>query len=286
MGSVLSEQELGKRLQLARKRAGLTQQELCQKAGLSYSTLAKIERGAIRSPSVFTVANIAAATGTPLEDLLEMSAPGMAADEPAKKRSKTGIRFVYFDVNGTLARFFERAFTDIAHETGRPMEIIESLFWHYDGAACRGSMTNDEVNKIFDSELGVSNFSWQKYYLNNIQPTEGSIELVNWVAEHYEVGLLTNNWLGFTDELIKRGTIANVNYKAVIESAKYATAKPEAKIYQIAQEMAGVPSEEILLVDDTQSYLAGAGMAGWQALHFDALNPETSIAHVKKHLEF
>ena len=70
MGVAVDEQALGKRLQLARKRAGLTQQQLCQKAGLSYSTLAKIERGAIRSPSVFTVAAIAQATGTPQEDLL------------------------------------------------------------------------------------------------------------------------------------------------------------------------------------------------------------------------
>ena len=44
---------LGRRLQEARKKANFTQQELCQKAGLSYSTLAKIERGAIKSPSIF-----------------------------------------------------------------------------------------------------------------------------------------------------------------------------------------------------------------------------------------
>ena len=67
----MDEKALGKRLQLARKRAGLTQQQLCQKAGLSYSTLPKIERGAIRSPSFITVANIASATGTQLEDLLD-----------------------------------------------------------------------------------------------------------------------------------------------------------------------------------------------------------------------
>ena len=88
----MDERTLGKRLQLARKRAGLTQQELCQKAGLSYSTLAKIERGAIRSPSVFTVSAIAGATGTPLEDLLgSQSQNTNSPAPPAKKRSKTGV---------------------------------------------------------------------------------------------------------------------------------------------------------------------------------------------------
>src|SRR5690349_3173339 len=108
----MDEAALGKRLQLARKRAGLTQQELCQKAGLSYSTLAKIERAAIKSPSVFTVAAISVATGTTLEDLLEIETSA-AAPANGKKRSKTGVTFVYFDVNGTIARFFERAFAKI-----------------------------------------------------------------------------------------------------------------------------------------------------------------------------
>src|SRR5437868_4044104 len=95
----MNEKTLGTRLQLARKRAGLTQQELCQKAGLSYSTLAKIERGAIRSPSVFTVASIASATGTTLESLLELQAIGLSSPAlPAKKRSKSGVTFVYIDI--------------------------------------------------------------------------------------------------------------------------------------------------------------------------------------------
>src|SRR3954463_15955695 len=95
-GRFMDEKTLGNKLQLARKRAGMTQQELCQKAGLSYSTLAKIERGAIRSPSVFTVAAIAAATGTAIEDLLDLGPRGLQSPAlSAKKRSKTGVTFVY-----------------------------------------------------------------------------------------------------------------------------------------------------------------------------------------------
>ncbi len=49
----MQEKGLGLQLQAARRRCGFTQQQLCQKSGLSYSTLAKIERGAIKSPSIF-----------------------------------------------------------------------------------------------------------------------------------------------------------------------------------------------------------------------------------------
>jgi transcriptional regulator with XRE-family HTH domain len=122
----MDEKALGKRLQLARRRAGLTQQELCQKAGLSYSTLAKIERGAIRSPSVFTVAAISQATNIPLESLLNIQPAGLNSPTLTnpKKRSKSGVTFVYFDVNGVLVRFFHKAFTEIARISNKPTKIL------------------------------------------------------------------------------------------------------------------------------------------------------------------
>src|SRR4051812_26150479 len=99
----MDEKGLGQRLQTARKAAGMTQQELCHQADLSYSTLAKIERGAIKSPSIFTIQNIAAALGLGLDDLLGVPAPhgrAAAAATKGKMVSQSGIRFVYFDING------------------------------------------------------------------------------------------------------------------------------------------------------------------------------------------
>lgn len=285
MGSFTSEAELGKKLQLARKRAGLTQQELCQKAGLSYSTLAKIERGAIKSPSVFTVAMIASATGTTVEQLLEMGALAKGQPIAGKQRSRTGVRFVYFDVNGTIVRFFEHAFTQIAKEVGKPVEIIESIFWHYDGAASSGKSTSDEVEKIYAKEFGIKDFSWKKYYLQNVEQTPGINKLIEWVADNYEIGLVTNNWLGYTKEMIKRGFIPKADYKAVVESAEVGCLKPEAKIYKIAEDLANVSPEEILFIDDKLAYLAGAAQAGWQTLHFDDNDPKDSIEQIKKFLE-
>src|SRR3984885_6127949 len=101
----MDEKGLGHRLQLARQAAGLTQQALCQKANLSYSTLAKIERGAIKAPSIFTIQNIASALGTTLDALIGELGPATPVPK-TRLRSKSGISFVYFDVNGCLVRFF------------------------------------------------------------------------------------------------------------------------------------------------------------------------------------
>lgn len=284
----MDEKALGKRLQLARKRAGLTQQELCQKAGLSYSTLAKIERGAIRSPSVFTVANIAGATGTPLEDLIGSDEQGVSSPALAdsKKRSKTGIRFVYFDVNGTLVRFYQRGFTQAAHDLGVSADAVENLFWRHNDELNSGHCSLDEFNHKLSKELGTSGFDWRKYYMDNVQPMPGMDELIKWTAQNYEIGILSNSAPGFIDELKQKRLIPDVEFKSVVDSCKVGAVKPEAKIYEIGQELAAMEPNEILLVDDTRPFLTAADRAGWQVLWFDEDNPEDSIARIKKNLEF
>ena len=284
----MDEKTLGKRLQLARKRAGLTQQELCQKAGLSYSTLAKIERGAIRTPSVFTVAHIAAATGTPLEDLLDVAPSSLASPSPAnaKKRSKTGVRFVYFDVNGVLVRFFHRAFSDITSDTGARADLAENLFWRNNDAVCRGDMSLEELNQAFNRELSTQNFDWKSYYMKNVEPMPGVKEFVEWCAQYYEVGLLSNTAPGFLDEMRAKELIPNIQYSSVVDSSKVGSIKPESKIYEIAKDLANVEPNEILLIDNERPNLTAADKVGWQVLSFDDFQPGESIATAKQILAF
>src|SRR6476659_7419784 len=95
-----AEQALGARLQAVRKQKGFTQQLLCQKANLSYSTLAKIERGAIKSPSIFTIQRIATTLGISLDELIGEP----QTDTRDLRHTKSGVGFVFFDVNGCLVR--------------------------------------------------------------------------------------------------------------------------------------------------------------------------------------
>jgi FMN phosphatase YigB (HAD superfamily)/DNA-binding XRE family transcriptional regulator len=284
----MDEKALGKRLQLARKRAGLTQQELCQKAGLSYSTLAKIERGAIKTPSVFTVAHIAAATGTPLESLLDIQDFNSASSTPvsSKKRSRTGVRFVYFDVNGVLVRFFHRAFTQITDDTGARADLAENLFWRHNDALCRGQLSLQELNEIFDKGLNTQGFNWENYYMGSVEPMPEMKEFVDWCAEHYSVGLLSNTAPGFLDEMRSRQLIPDLKYDAIADSSKIGAVKPEPKIFEAAQELAGVEPNEILLIDNERPNLTAADKAGWQVLSFDDFDPAGGIAQAREILAF
>jgi glucose-1-phosphatase len=278
----MNEKGLGLRLQKARQAAGLTQQELCQKSGLSYSTLAKIERGAIKSPSIFTIQQIAAVLGTTMDDLM-----GAAPSLPnTKKTSKNGISFVYFDINGCLVRFFHGAFAKVAKDVGAPYDLVESTYWHYNDAVCRGDMSLEEFNATLAQSFGIQQFSWAEYYLEAVEPIEEAQALAEWASVHYRIGLLSNIMPGLIDEMKTRGIIPDLAYESVVDSSVVKAIKPEQDIYQKAIAQAGVPADQILLIDDSRANLMAAEREGWRVLWFDDYRPSESVARVKQALEF
>lgn len=280
----VDEKALGQRLQKARQRAGLTQQELCQKAGLSYSTLAKIERGAIRSPSVFTVASIAVATNTSVEKLLNIKE--LTASSAAKKTSKTGVKFVYFDLNNTLVRFYEKAFTKMAEQTARPVDSIEAAYWRYDNDVCSGQMGMADFNAAMAEKLGIADFDWAKYYLEAVEPMPEVAGLVDWAANHYEIGLLSGTMPGLIAGLAGQGKLPLNKFSQVIDSSVVKILKSSPDIYKLAQQKAGYQPSEILLVDDDKLALINADEQGWQISRFNPYDPQDSIARVREHLAF
>lgn len=280
----MDEVGLGRLLQEARKKAGLTQQELCQKAGLSYSTLAKIERGAIKAPSIFTIQSIAAALGTNLNDLMGDFGPTLPT--PAtKKVSKNGVRFVYFDINGCLVRFFHRAFTKMAEDTGASADQIETTFWHYNDAVCSGEMTLAEFNTILSDTFSHPGMDWAAYYLEAIDPIQEMHEVVKWAADNYHVGLLSNIMPGQIDSMVAKGILPQIAYDQIIDSSKVGAIKPDEQIFRIAAERSGVQPGEILLVDDSRPNLMAAERQGWKVLWFDNYRPDESVVRVRSALE-
>ena len=280
-GDAFSEKALGKRLQEARQAAGLTQQALCQKASLSYSTLAKIERGAIKTPSIFTIQSIAGALGMTLDALLGTP----TAPTQPQLRTKSGVSFIYFDINGCLVRFFQRAFTRLAEATGVPADLIETAYWHYNDEACRGTMTLADFNTALAERTGLSSVDWQHYYFEAIEPIQPMQELLKWAAERYKVGLLSNTMPSFIGIMRQQSILPNIPYAAIIDSSEVGTIKPESRIYELAAEKAGVPPSEILLIDDSRGNLIAAEKMGWHVLWFDDYQLEESVAHLREALE-
>lgn len=287
-GTLSEEKRLGQVVQDARRKAGLTQQALCQKSGLSYSTLAKIERGAIKAPSVFTIQHIAATLGTSLDQLLQgvpLRAPSVPRNSVREKKvSRSGIRFVYFDMNDCLVRYGYSVAAKLAEDAGSTADVVESLVWKYDADINRGTMSMDEFNTALAERLGMM-VDWNRYYLEAIEVMPGMAELVQWAAENYKIGILTNTVPGVVEPMLANGPLPQVNYDAVVQSCEVHALKPETEIFQAATERAGVSPEEILLVDDNRSNIAAASRFGWHVLSFDQMHPEASIVSISTALQ-
>jgi FMN phosphatase YigB (HAD superfamily)/DNA-binding Xre family transcriptional regulator len=277
----MDEKGLGRRLQEVRRSSGLTQQELCQKAGLSYSTLAKIERGAIKSPSIFTIRSIAEALHVSLDELLGVSP---ATVKSSKKTSRSGVKFVYFDVNGCMVRFAHRGFNKIADASGVPLDSLENVFWEFDDQVCRGDKSLDELNAALTEVAGVP-VDWQESYLDAVESIQGGKELVKWAGESYYIGLLTNSMPGFIEAMRAREIIPMQHFDAVIDSSEVHALKPEAAIYEAAEAATSCEPGEILLIDDSRANLIAAKRRGWHTIWFDYYRPEESISSIRQALE-
>ena len=62
---------IGKNIKKLRKEKALTQDNLARKAGIPYTTLAKLESNVVKRPSVQIVAKIAWALGVSIEKLIK-----------------------------------------------------------------------------------------------------------------------------------------------------------------------------------------------------------------------
>ena len=61
---------LAKNIKKLRKQHKLSQEQLARKAGITYSTLIKLESGANKNPTIETVRRLAGAFGVGLDELI------------------------------------------------------------------------------------------------------------------------------------------------------------------------------------------------------------------------
>lgn len=278
---MVSSRQLGKFLREARKNAGLTQDELSDKAGLAYSTLAKIEQGAIKSPSFFTVFALVEALGMDLNDLLEVAEP---VEDSTKCVMCEKIKFIYVDMNGVLVRFYHRAFTSVSQETHCSLNQVEAVYWHYDDAVNSGEISLQDFNKASAKQLGVDKIDWRKHYMGAVKPVQEMKEFLESIHGKVGVGLLTNTSPGYVAELTKRNLLPDVEFDAIIDSSEVGILKPSQKIYELAEKKSGHKGEEILFIDDSRINLNAADKLGWQVMWFDAFDPEESVRRLRETL--
>lgn len=244
---------LGQTIAQARQAAGLTQQQLCRRAGLSYSTLTKIERGVIQTPSVFTIARIARATGTGVEDLL-------APLDQAGSISPTGIEMVYFGVDGVLVDGLDGLMFELAATSDQSPAQLKRRFWRHWPSVQR-SRSQAAQNQL----PAKGQASWIRDYSQASQPVKPLADLLVRLSQKFRVGLLTSTPRPLLKGLFAAGRLPRVDYRAILSTDQLGETSPPTAIYNHGQRLAEADPDQILLVDDSPVNLARAESLGWKA---------------------
>ena len=78
---------IGDKVRATRKAAGISQEEVARRAGVSLNVINRLERGVILDPHYSTLRGIASALGVPVEDLVREPALAGKADAPERGSS-------------------------------------------------------------------------------------------------------------------------------------------------------------------------------------------------------
>jgi transcriptional regulator with XRE-family HTH domain len=107
---------IGDRIREARKAAGLTQEDVARRAGLTLKAVGELERSEVQDPHISSLAKISRALGVEVADLLREPAVLSKPEAP----QETGPPVVHF------AKLSDNAYEEV-RENARTLEELEDL---------------------------------------------------------------------------------------------------------------------------------------------------------------
>jgi FMN phosphatase YigB (HAD superfamily) len=191
------------------------------------------------------------------------------------------IKFVYFDIGGVLYGF-RSGLQRLAKLMSIPYEQCEQLWVQFDDDVCRGKLKPQDLWTKMKSAFGYTgaDINFIDFWVSHFQPIQETHKLVQQLATNYAVGLFTNIYPGAYELALEKKKLPNIEYASVIKSCDVGLVKPEAAIYQLAEEKAGVRPNEILFIDDNIRYTNAATQRRWNTILFNRKNPTASTSHI------
>lgn len=262
--------DLAQAIKEARRAAGLTQDQLADKAELSYSSLAKLEQGVIHEPSFFTVLRLSEALSVPIGELIANTTKSSTG---AARSAENSIKVVLFDLHGVLVEQWEHVFSLLAEKTHRDPRTIEDIFWRLDSSVASNEIPLSKLEERMAHELEVSqnDVDYFTYYVQACKPHKPALELIA-LAKSYnvKVGLLTDDYPTALKRLEKSQALpALTTFDYCFESHTMKSKKPAAAVYDYVEARLKVEPNQIVFLDDKQVNLEPAAARGWHTIRYD-----------------
>lgn len=191
------------------------------------------------------------------------------------------ISFIYFDLGGVVVDDLTgtgkwQQFTDSIGVQPEDRPKVRELWSRYREELC----TTRDVHTLIpmlNEELGLEladDYPLQQVLLDLFYANPDIWPVLKSAQQKVPIGLLTNMYPGMYKSIVRKNILPDIEWKAIVDSSIEGFAKPDPRLFQIAEERAGVAKANILFVDNEPINVEAARAFGWQAVAYDSSNHE------------
>lgn len=182
------------------------------------------------------------------------------------------IHAVFFDLGGVIVRTeYQSPRERLAERLGMEYDDLNRIVFdsetgyqasigaitsleHWESVMKRLKRSNEELAAIRD-----------EFFAGDVVDRE-ILSFLRSLRGTYKTGLISNAWSDLRDYIVREKM--DDAFDHIIISAEVGVAKPEAEIYHIALEQAGVSPNEAVFVDDFYVNIEGCEKVGMKGIHF------------------
>ena len=197
------------------------------------------------------------------------------------------IRAVFFDFGGVIMRTeYQAPRQHLAERFRMDYDDIDKVVFGSESArrASIGEITEEthwaEVLKRLKLPLTEKQSFSDQFFGGDVIDRK-LVGYLRSLRGNVSTGLISNAWSGLRDFITKENIIDI--FDTVTISAEVGVIKPEAKIYQLALEQAGVKAGEAVFVDDMKVNIEACEKVGMKGILFRG--PEETIDQLNRYLK-
>lgn len=202
------------------------------------------------------------------------------------------IKFIYFDVGGTLLIDFNKTnkWQQMKQDLGvtdKNDKNFEAIWKEYRHKICINQDVDDLI-PILNSKVGLKipkNYSMLEDFINRFDLNPSVWPVAEYAKEKFKVGLLTNQYPRMLKIIRKRKLIPDINWDIVIDSSVVGLQKNDLNYFKFSQEKAKTEPKHILYIDDKPEFLKKAAKLGWKTFLYDPASPIQSSKELLKLLK-
>ena len=197
------------------------------------------------------------------------------------------IRAVFIDFGGVIVRTeYQAPRQHLAERLGMEYEDLEKLVFNSPSSdrAAIGEISDKEhwaeVTKRLRRPTSEMEAIREEFFAGDVVDREIT-DFLRSLRPRYHVGLISNAWPDLRDYIIKQKFDDAFDHMVI--SGEVGVMKPEARIYQIALEQAGVSPNEAVFVDDFIENIEACEELGMHGIHFR--DPKDAMTELKQLLD-